>query len=54
MFVTVGARGSEPFDSRYNRAVADAMDQAYPVKASLAGYLIHLPPPGTGNGAGAR
>ena len=43
MFITVGRRGQRLFDSRYNPAVADAMDEAYPVKEILAGYTLHLP-----------
>lgn len=42
-FVTARERGERLFDSRYNPAVADAMDAAYPVKRKLAGYTIHLP-----------
>jgi len=49
--VTVGARGSGLFDSRYNPAVADAMDRAWPQKARLGWLTLHLPaesalPPG--------
>ena len=43
-FITAGARGERLFDSRYNPAVADAMDAAYPVKRKIAGYTLHLPP----------
>ena len=46
-FITAGTRGQRLFDSRYNPAVADAMDSAYPVKRELAGYTLHFP-------AGAR
>jgi hypothetical protein len=42
-FITVGERGDELFDSRYNEAVEDAMDAAYPVQRTLAGYKLHLP-----------
>lgn len=42
-FVTEDGRGSRVFDSRYNPAVADAMDAAYPRKKTIAGLLIHLP-----------
>lgn len=42
-FVTVGTRGDRLFDSRYNPAVADAIDAAYPVKRKVAGYTLHLP-----------
>ena len=42
-FITAGVRGEKLFDSRYNPAVADAMDAAYPVKRKLAGYTVHLP-----------
>jgi hypothetical protein len=43
MFVTVGRRGMKLFDSRYNPAIAEAMDRAYPVKEKVAGYTVHLP-----------
>ena len=51
MAVTEGARGSYQFDSRYNPAVADAMDAAWPQKARLGWFTLHLPadaplPPG--------
>ena len=42
-FITSGVRGERLFDSRYNPAVADAMDAAYPVKRPVAGYTLHLP-----------
>lgn len=42
-FVTVGARGEQLFDSRYNPAVADAIEAAYPVRREVAGYMLHLP-----------
>ncbi|WP_332773026.1 ArnT family glycosyltransferase [Phenylobacterium sp.] len=42
-FVTTGDRGSEPFDLRYNPAVADAMDEAYPRKREMAGFTLHMP-----------
>lgn len=42
-FITVRERGDRLFDSRYNPAVADAMDAAYPVKRSLAGLTLHFP-----------
>jgi len=44
-FITVGTRGDRLFESRYNPAVADAMDAAYPVKRKVAGYTLHLPAP---------
>ena len=43
MFVTMGTRGTKVFDSRYNRRVADAIDDCYPFKQVLAGYTLHLP-----------
>ena len=46
-FVTEGVRGDPLFDDRYNPAIADAIDAAYPVKVKLAGMVLHLP-------AGAR
>jgi hypothetical protein len=42
-FVTVGARGDALFDHRYDGAVADAMDRAYPVRREMAGLVLHLP-----------
>ena len=42
-FVTAGVRGERLFDSRYNPAVADAIEAAYPVKREVAGYTLHLP-----------
>lgn len=42
-FITARQRGDRLFDSRYNRAVADAIDAAYPVKRKAAGYTLHLP-----------
>ncbi|MEA3035686.1 MAG: hypothetical protein QOH04_1451 [Sphingomonadales bacterium] len=42
-FVTVGDRGSRLFDSRYTQAVAAAMDEAYPRRRLIAGYVVHLP-----------
>jgi hypothetical protein len=42
-FVTVGDRGSRLYDSRYTPAVAAAMDEAYPRRRLVAGYVIHLP-----------
>jgi hypothetical protein len=42
-FVTVNTRGDRRFDSRYNPAVANAIDASYPNKRVLAGYTLHLP-----------
>ncbi len=42
-FITVKRRGDPLFGSRYNPAVADAMDAAYPVMREFAGYTLHLP-----------
>lgn len=42
-FVTVGERGDRLFDSRYNPAIADAMDAAYPARTIQAGFTIHRP-----------
>jgi hypothetical protein len=42
-FATFRQRGEPTFDSRYNPAVADAIDRAYPVKRTLAGLTLHLP-----------
>ncbi len=43
MFITKTTRGDRLFDSRYSPAVADAMDEAYPVLESIAGYTVHSP-----------
>jgi hypothetical protein len=43
-FVTGGERGNPVFDSRYNAAVSEAIESAYPRTEPLAGYTIHLPP----------
>jgi hypothetical protein len=43
MFITVNDRGNRLYDSRYNPAVADAMDAAYPVRSRMAGYTLHMP-----------
>ena len=42
-FITAGVRGERLFDSRYNPAVADAIDASYPIKRNVAGYTLHLP-----------
>lgn len=42
-FITFRERGEPTFDSRYNPAVADAIDRNYPVKQFLAGYTLHMP-----------
>ena len=43
MFITGGTRGMRTFDSRYNPRIADAIDEVYPIKETLAGYTLHLP-----------
>ena len=40
-FITSGRRGHQRFDERYNPAVAEAIDAAYPVKEETAGLVIH-------------
>jgi hypothetical protein len=42
-FITWGQRGFERFDERYNPAVAQAIDAAYPLKEKAAGLTIHRP-----------
>jgi 4-amino-4-deoxy-L-arabinose transferase-like glycosyltransferase len=42
-FVTRSSRGHKLYDDRYNPAVADAMDAAYPRKQVVAGLILHLP-----------
>jgi hypothetical protein len=42
-FVTEGQRGHSRFDARYNPAVADAIDLAYPIKEAKAGLVVHRP-----------
>lgn len=44
LIMTRGRRGSEPFDSRYPLAVADAIDAAYPVKRKVRAFVLHLRP----------
>ncbi|MDO6412764.1 hypothetical protein Q4F19_00050 [Sphingomonas sp. BIUV-7] len=45
-FITDGDRGDTTYDSRYNPAVADAMDATYPRRFIYAGMVLHLPPHG--------
>lgn len=42
-FITVGKQGNGLFDSRYNPAVAEAINTAYPIQQQAAGYTLHLP-----------
>ena len=42
-FVTQGVRGDALFNQRYDGAVADAMDRAYPIRRDMAGLVLHLP-----------
>ena len=42
-FITWGQRGFERFDERYNPAVAQAIDAAYPLMEKAAGLTIHRP-----------
>ena len=42
-FITWGQRGHRRFDERYNPAVADAIDAAYPIKEEIAGLIVHRP-----------
>lgn len=42
-FITEGDRGMREFDSRYTPRVASAMDEAYPARCVLGGYVIHFP-----------
>jgi hypothetical protein len=46
-FITWGQRGFGRFDERYNPAVADAIDAAYPIKEKRAGLIVHKPLPPT-------
>jgi hypothetical protein len=41
--VTVGTRGQILFDSRYNKPVADAIDQTFPRKIQKGWLTLHLP-----------
>jgi hypothetical protein len=41
--VTLGDRGDDIFDSRYNPGVADAIESAYPRVVEFAGYKVRLP-----------
>jgi hypothetical protein len=42
-FITWGDRGDRRFGERYNPAVVEAMDAAYPVRRRIAGKVLHLP-----------
>jgi len=42
-FVTRHDRGNWLFDARYNPEVAQALDESYPRKRELAGFVVHLP-----------
>lgn len=42
-FVTDGGRGDPYFEDRYGRFMADAIDEAYPVKVKLAHHIVHFP-----------
>jgi hypothetical protein len=44
-FITWGQRGFRRFDERYNPAVADAIDAAYPITEKRAGFIVHKPRP---------
>jgi hypothetical protein len=44
-FVTFGDRGDSRFDERYNPAVADAIDAAYPVKQLYGNWTVRRPRP---------
>ena len=48
LFITEGDRGDPQFDSRYTSTVDAALEQAYPRRCRLAGYVIHLPSPAEG------
>jgi hypothetical protein len=51
--LTIGERGDPAFDQRYTRAVADAMDAAWPRKQRLGWFTFHLPADEVGGGADA-
>ena len=53
-FITEGDRGDPQFDSRYTPAVDAAIEQAYPRRCRLAGYVIHMPLSGQAAPAGCR
>lgn len=42
-FVTVGDRGGDRYDERYNPATADAIDAAYPRREQHGSLVLHLP-----------
>jgi hypothetical protein len=42
-FITWKSRGHHRFDERYNPAVANAIDAAYPIKEETAGLVVHRP-----------
>ncbi len=43
MFITNKKRGAPVFNARYTPAMADAMDEAYPILEKMGGYTLHLP-----------
>ena len=42
-FITLDDEGHKSFRQRYNPAVAEAMDAAYPVREETAGLVVHRP-----------
>jgi hypothetical protein len=43
-FITLDDEGRSSFRQRYNPAVAQAIDTAYPSREEMAGLIIHRPP----------
>jgi hypothetical protein len=54
MFITLGQRGMPIFDQRYRPAIAQAIEQAYPIKQQFGGYTLHLPDTTRHQPAGTR
>jgi hypothetical protein len=42
-FITEQVRGRDLFDDRYNKDVADALDDAYPNVVNEGGLIVHRP-----------
>ena len=42
-FITEGDHGIPIFDARYNPAVLEAIEAAYPAKRNIDGYILRMP-----------
>ncbi len=43
LFIVEGERGDHYFDTRYNPAIADALDATYPVKERVGAFVVRSP-----------